>query len=37
MSEAKTFKSDLKIPKFATEAEEARWWFENDDPDLQGV
>ncbi len=30
MSEAKTFKSDLKIPKFATEAEEARWWFEND-------
>jgi hypothetical protein len=31
MSEAKTFKSDLKIPKFATEAEEARWWFENDD------
>ncbi len=31
MNEAKTFKSDLKIPKFATEAEEARWWFENDD------
>jgi hypothetical protein len=24
-------KSDLKIPKFATEAEEAKWWFENDD------
>jgi hypothetical protein len=21
---------DLKIPKFATEAEEAKWWFEND-------
>jgi len=30
MSEAKAFKSDLKIPKLATEAEEARWWFEND-------
>lgn len=23
--------SDLKIPRFATEAEEARWWFENED------
>jgi predicted DNA binding CopG/RHH family protein len=23
--------SDLKVPKFATEAEEAKWWFENDD------
>jgi hypothetical protein len=23
--------TDLKVPKFATEAEEARWWFENDD------
>jgi len=23
--------SDLKFPKFASEAEEARWWFENDD------
>jgi hypothetical protein len=21
----------LKIPKFATEAEEAKWWFENDE------
>jgi hypothetical protein len=31
MSESKTYKSDLKIPKFATEAEEAKWWFENDD------
>ena len=31
MSEAKSAKSDLKIPKFATEAEEAKWWFENDE------
>ena len=31
MSESKVFKSDLKIPKFATEAEEAKWWFENQD------
>jgi len=31
MSESKTYKSDLKIPKFATEAEEAKWWFDNDD------
>jgi hypothetical protein len=23
--------SDLKFPKFASEAEEAKWWFENDD------
>jgi predicted DNA binding CopG/RHH family protein len=23
--------TDLKVPKFATEAEEAQWWFENDD------
>lgn len=23
-------KSALKIPKFATEAEEAKWWFENE-------
>jgi hypothetical protein len=22
--------SDLKFPKFANEAEEAKWWFEND-------
>jgi hypothetical protein len=26
---AKTAKSDLKIPAFATEAEEAKWWYEN--------
>ncbi len=31
MSEDKTAKSDLKIPKFATEAEEAKWWFENEE------
>ena len=31
MSESKVFKSDLKIPKFANEAEEAKWWFENQD------
>jgi hypothetical protein len=31
MTESKTYKSDLKIPKFATEAEEAKWWFENRD------
>lgn len=30
MIESKTYKSDLKIPKFATEAEEAKWWYEND-------
>jgi len=30
MSERKVFKSDLKVPKFGTEAEEAKWWFEND-------
>jgi predicted metal-dependent hydrolase len=29
MSELKTTKSSLIIPAFATEAEEARWWFEN--------
>jgi hypothetical protein len=23
--------TDLKIPRFKTEAEEARWWFENSD------
>jgi hypothetical protein len=23
--------SDLKVPKFATEAEEAKWWYENDE------
>ena len=31
MTETKAVKSDLKIPKFATEAEEAKWWFDNDD------
>jgi hypothetical protein len=31
MSDSKVAKSDLKIPKFATEAEEAKWWFENED------
>ncbi|HXR39973.1 MAG TPA: hypothetical protein VN776_12795 [Terracidiphilus sp.] len=31
MIEGKTGKSDLKIPSFATEAEEAKWWFENED------
>ncbi len=31
MTETKVFKSDLKVPKFATEAEEAKWWFENED------
>jgi predicted metal-dependent hydrolase len=31
MSETKTAKTDLKIPKFATEAEEAKWWFENEE------
>jgi len=31
MIDAKPAKSDLKIPAFATEAEEARWWFENED------
>jgi hypothetical protein len=29
MIESKIHKSDLKIPKFATEAEEAKWWYEN--------
>ncbi len=31
MTEGKTAKSELKVPKFATESEEAKWWFENDD------
>ena len=29
MIESKTYKSDLKIPKFATEVEEAKWWYDN--------
>ena len=31
MKKTKVFKSDLKVPKFATEAEEAKWWFDNED------
>jgi hypothetical protein len=31
MIESKTYKSDLKIPKFATEAKEAKWWYDNRD------
>jgi hypothetical protein len=31
MTKSNTAKSELKVPKFATEAEEAKWWFENDD------
>ena len=31
MTETKVFKSDMKVPNFATEAEEAKWWFENED------
>jgi len=31
MTDSRLPKSDLKIPKFATEAEEAKWWFENDE------
>jgi hypothetical protein len=31
MTETKVFKSDLKVPKFTTEAEEAKWWFDNQD------
>ena len=29
MIETKAYKSDLKVPKFATEAEEAKWWYDN--------
>ncbi|MGD0801457.1 MAG: hypothetical protein ABR906_09090 [Terracidiphilus sp.] len=29
MIETKVFKSEMKVPKFATEAEEAKWWFDN--------
>ena len=31
MTGTKVFKSDMKVPNFATEAEEAKWWFENED------
>lgn len=30
MSDTENTKSGLKIPVFATEAEEAKWWFENE-------
>lgn len=30
MTEIRAAKGDLKIPKFETEAEEAKWWLEND-------
>jgi hypothetical protein len=29
MSDVRRSKSDMKIPKFASEAEEANWWYEN--------
>ena len=35
MTETKVFKSDLKVPKFATEAAEAKWWFDNQDKVLK--
>lgn len=31
ISEAKPAKSRLIVPSFKTEAEEAKWWFENED------
>jgi hypothetical protein len=31
MTETKVYKSDVKVPKFATEAEEAKWWFDNEE------
>lgn len=31
MTELKTYKSDLKIPAFTSEAEEAKWWYDNRD------
>jgi hypothetical protein len=31
MTDVKRFKSDMKIPAFASEAEEAKWWYENRD------
>jgi hypothetical protein len=31
MKDSTTYKSDLKIPKFATESEEAKWWYDNRD------
>lgn len=35
MTESKVYKSELKVPKFATEAEEAKWWFDNEDKVLE--
>lgn len=31
METMKPYKSDLKIPHFESEAEEAQWWFDNDE------
>ena len=31
MIESKTYKSNLKVPAFASEAEEAKWWYDNRD------
>lgn len=31
MNEPKVPKSDLKVPRFATEAEEAKWWYDNEE------
>lgn len=31
MSEERSPKSDMKVPSFANEAEEAKWWFENEE------
>jgi hypothetical protein len=31
MIESKVYKSDLKIPAFTSEAEEAKWWYDNRD------
>ena len=35
LESSKVFKSDMQVPKFATEAEEAKWWFENQDKLLE--
>ena len=35
MTETKVFKSEMEVPKFATEAEEAKWWFDNQDQVLE--
>jgi hypothetical protein len=31
MTENRNSKSGVKLPKFATEEEEAKWWFENEE------